>query len=186
MKEITFPGQHPNEKVVMIVRRHPIVLLFPALTIAILSFLPIIYFFGLPSLMPLILEPPFVDLAIFIAVIWYWFIWVFFFVTWFNYYYDFWILTTERILDIDQVSLFNRVVSEVRLERIQDMTSEVPGFIPTLLNFGNLFIQSAGEMERFAMEQISNPVEMRRTISNLQEQSIKGGPAMTIGKTSGV
>lgn len=66
-------------------------------------------------------------------------------VTWASFYLDVWIITDRRIIDIEQHGLFHREISEIAMERIQNVTIEFPGVIPTLLKFGNIKIETASE-----------------------------------------
>jgi len=66
------------------------------------------------------------------------------FTRWIDYYLDIWIITDKRIVDIEQKGLFRREVSEFSLDRIQDVTSETPNFIATILKYGNIRVQTAG------------------------------------------
>ena len=67
--------------------------------------------------------------------------------SWTSYYLDLWILTDRRIILIDQVTYFNRKVSNFRLERLQDINVTISGLIPTLLNYGTLRAQTASASE---------------------------------------
>ena len=46
-----------------------------------------------------------------------------------DYYLDTWIVTTERIISIEQKGLFERTASELDLISVQDATAEVHGFL---------------------------------------------------------
>ncbi|OGF33927.1 hypothetical protein A2223_02390 [Candidatus Falkowbacteria bacterium RIFOXYA2_FULL_35_8] len=61
-------------------------------------------------------------------------------------------------------------MSEKDLGRMQDITSDVKGFLPTILNYGDVHIQTAGEEQRFVFKQIPNAEEVTRTISNIVSQ----------------
>lgn len=74
-----------------------------------------------------------------------------------NIYLDVLVVTNRRIIDIEQKGLFSRIVSSVRFDRIQDITVEVHGIIPTLLNFGTLRIQTAGDEKEFIVRNINAP-----------------------------
>lgn len=87
------------------------------------------------------------------------------FIIWTNWYLDIWIITEKRILDIQQISLFSRNVSEVRLDHVQDITVEVKGIIATFLSFGRLQVQSAGEAREFYIKDVRLPYNARDTIS---------------------
>jgi uncharacterized membrane protein YdbT with pleckstrin-like domain len=98
------------------------------------------------------------------------FVWNFFFILWLDYYLDIWIVTNERIINIEQRGFFTRRISELKLTKVQDVTSEIIGVIPTLLNYGNIYVQTAGEKERFTFCQIPNPNYVKNMIVELQEK----------------
>lgn len=87
------------------------------------------------------------------------------FLFWTDYYLDMWIVTDQRILDIEQNGLFSREVSEIPLSRVQDVTIEIHGIIETLLKFGTIRIQTAGERE-FVIHDAPRPYETKDTILN--------------------
>ena len=164
----SFPGQHENEKVILTVRKHLIVLLPYVLHIALMCLLPIIFYsFVVPYALPAFLEEPYNRLFILFSTIYYGFIWIIIFTIWSDYYLDIWIVTNERILDIEQIGFFNRVVSELDLKRIQDITSSVHGMIPTMFGFGHIHIQTAAEERRFDLKSVPHPITIRRQITKL-------------------
>lgn len=67
------------------------------------------------------------------------------FVVWLTHYLTAWIITNRRVIAIRQRGLFHREVSEMAMERIENVTAETPGFIATVLDFGNVKIETAGE-----------------------------------------
>lgn len=105
----------------------------------------------------------------FIALI----IWIFGFVVWIDYYLDIWIVTSERIINIEQKGLFNRVISELKLPRIQDVTTEVNGIIQTILNFGDVHVQTAGEESKFFFRHIPDPGGIKSILMDLQKNKEK-------------
>jgi hypothetical protein len=82
-----------------------------------------------------------------------------------DYWLDVWIVTNERVMNAEQHGLFNRLVSEVHLEQIQDITSETKGFLETFLTYGDVYVQTAGERERFRFKNVDNPDDVKITIS---------------------
>lgn len=94
-------------------------------------------------------------------------LWLFFFTQFVDFYLDVWIITNDRIVNIEQQGLFARTVSELDLYKVQDVTSDVRGVIPTFFNFGNVYIQTAGNVERFVFRQIPHPHTVRQRIADL-------------------
>ncbi len=84
-----------------------------------------------------------------------------------DYWLDVWIVTNERIINSEQHGLFNRIVSEVHLKQIQDITSEQIGLLGTFLTFGNVYIQTAASRERFLFKNIDNPDTIKIKIGEL-------------------
>lgn len=86
-------------------------------------------------------------------------------VSWTNYYLDAWVVTNQRLFDIEQHFLFTRDISEFRLDKVQDITVLVRGIIPTLLDFGNIHVQTAGRSREFILKQIPHPYAIRDRIA---------------------
>lgn len=95
------------------------------------------------------------------------------FLRWIDYVLDVWVITSERIVNIKQRGLFSRIIGEHKLARVQDVTSEVHGAIPTLLRYGNVVVQTAGETGRFLFDQVPHPEEIVRTIFRLHDEAVK-------------
>ena len=164
------PNAIPEEKLVYFLRRHPITLLSVIFGYLLLLASPFLVFSYLSRFQPeLLANPSFQAVLIFGGSAFFLFSWLFLFQLFLDYYLDSWIVTTRRIINIEQNGLFGRTVSELRLYRIQDVTATVNGFTKTMFNFGEVEIQTAGEKERFAFEEISQPNEVAKKILELSE-----------------
>ena len=93
--------------------------------------------------------------------LWFLFITPFYFVLWTDYYLDILVLTDHRVIEIEQKALFSREISSFRLERVQDVTIEVHGIIATLLHYGTIRIQTAGEVPELRMTYVPNPQRVK-------------------------
>ncbi len=170
-RHYTFQGKNKDEEIVLLLRRHWIRM--------IVFFLPVIFFL-LGIIILWILTPLVIDLTaidsgkqIFhlILSVLFLFWWLIVFITWVDYYLDVWIITTRRIINIEQIGLFRREVSELRHSRIQDVTTEVKGFFATLLKYGFVYVQTAGTKERFVFKNVPRPVFVRNIIMKLQKKA---------------
>lgn len=74
------------------------------------------------------------------------------------------VITNEHIVDIDQTGLFNRRVSALRLEEIQDISAKILGPSQTIFQYGTLTVQTAGERKNFIMDYIYDPFEVEHYI----------------------
>jgi len=99
-----------------------------------------------------------------LSVLWWWSIWTGTFLAFMNYYLDVFVVTDERILHIEQHGAFSRSVAELRLERIQDVSVEQHGLLPTLLHFGNIHVQTAGETRAFMFESVPRPEQLKEVV----------------------
>lgn len=100
-------------------------------------------------------------------------VWLFFYTAFVNYFLDMWIVTNDRIIDIRQQGLFSRIIAELDLFRVQDVTSECHGVFATMFDYGNVFIQTAGEKERFVFYNIPRPHKIREAIISLADEDRK-------------
>lgn len=162
-----------KEIIIKIIHRHWFSILKQFIPILLLTFLLFAIFNFLPSYFSVLQERTLAKFVAFGESLFFIFIWIFVFFTWVDCYFDIWIITSEKIINIEQKGLFIRSLSELKFERIQDVTVEVKGFLPTILNYGDVFIQTAGETERFIFRQIPNPYKIKDLIMSLQKTQEK-------------
>lgn len=98
-------------------------------------------------------------------------VWIYGFLIWVDYYFDIWIVTNERIVNIEQKGMFTRKVSEMTYAKMQDISTEVVGFIPTIINYGDVKIQTAGENENFIFRTVSDPYHVKSVLAELQKKN---------------
>jgi len=165
-----FSGQKEGENVIMVVRRHWFDIFKSILPIIVLSIFLFFGYFYLPVLFPSLRQAQLIQAFIFLENLAWMAVFIVFSLIWVDYYFDVWIITNKRIVDIQQNGLFSREVSELELEKIQDVTTEVLGIIPTFLDYGQVYIQTAGEKERFVFINVPAPYRIKDTIMNLQKQ----------------
>lgn len=159
-----FQGQRENETVLRVVHRHWfdiathffVIVLFVALLFGSLSLTPILYPESLGTEMFRFVT--FTQNSLILLV------WLYTFLIWIDYFFDVWIITNERVINIEQKGLFVRSVSELKFSRIQDVTSEVSGMIPTILNFGDVRVQTASEEEHFLFRRVPDPYHVKDII----------------------
>ncbi len=161
-----------DEHVVAQVRRHWFLFVLELLPFAILAVAP----FALPPLISLVgpFAGPAAPYAAWLSFdsplarvglgVWLLFVWTGAWGSFTRYFLDTWVLTNERLVDIDQRAYFHRQVSSLLLTRVQDVTIEVSGLLPSLLDIGTIKVQSAGAMNEFEMRGIPRPQQMRDLI----------------------
>ncbi|MEK7201938.1 MAG: PH domain-containing protein [Patescibacteria group bacterium] len=83
------------------------------------------------------------------------------------------IVTNQRVIKIDQVSLFGRVISEAEIHRIQEISTEIKGPIRTMLNFGTVVIKTASDDSKIDLEDVTSPYDVQQAIVQIQKQSLQ-------------
>ncbi len=162
------PNSQPKETVKVFLRRHWIDVVRIFLFTSVLLAVPAVIFAALSfSQMDIIYQPFWGPVAKLLLAAYILIVFVLTLTEITDYWLDVWIVTTERVINTEQKGLFNRVVSEVHLEQIQDITSETRGMLETFLTYGDVFIQTAGERERFQFKNVDNPDDVKITVSEL-------------------
>ena len=168
------PNQKENEKVVLFLRRNWLSVFSIVFVFSMMLIIPIVALYVLRDWVAVIMDKPVLGaIATLIASIYVLCVWLFTFLEFTDYYLDTWIVTNERILSTEQKGLFNRVASELHLAAIQDVTSEMRGMIGTFLDFGDVFIQTAGEKGRFHFDNVDHPEKIKEHIIELIEADKK-------------
>ena len=99
-----------------------------------------------------------------------------------NYYLSVQVVTTERVIDIDQRGLFNREVNEVSLEKIEDVSYKQKTFLSLLFNYGNVILQSSSSnapgnktsedlIDGFVFNNVPDPKSIVSKLSVLMEKN---------------
>ncbi len=182
-----FQGQRENEEVLRIIHRHWFNIFLQYTGIGCTALLLVFVFSTLPQIAALssdTLPPVFLSFILNTFLL---FLWLYSFLIWVDYYFDVWIITNERIVNIEQKGFFSREVSELQFSRIQDVTSVVDGFIPTMLNFGDVYVQTAAEEKRFVFRQIPDPYTIKDMVMQLSrsaspEEARRINEKVTVGK----
>lgn len=157
-----------GEHVVMQVRKHWLLLVTSMVPYAILAIIP----FAMPTLLKL--TPVFAPYASYFEAtdalgravrgVWLLAVWTGAWSSFTRYYLNLWVLTNHRIVEIEQRNYFSRQVSSMMISRLQDVTTDVHGIIPSLFGFGTIKAQSAGADAEFRMSGIPRPEQMRDLI----------------------
>lgn len=162
------PNPQSDEEIIIFIRRDVIILLRHVLLYVVLFLLPLAAYFIINSYLPFFIENAIAsDLLILVMFLYFLYVWLFLYRGFLDYFLDIWIVTNYRILSIEQSDLFHRTIAEQKLFRIQDVTSQQKGFLPTFLNYGDVFIQTAAEQTRFTFEQVPDPHRIARQITQL-------------------
>jgi hypothetical protein len=130
-----------NERILLKVRKHWFLIFGDIMGVFLMVFVPILLAAVTPAGAQFLGSP----MGIFLSCLWLMAGSIAIATVWTNYYLDVWIVTDKRIVNVEQLTLFSRETTTMRIERIQDATVEIHGVLPSMLGYGNLRIQSAGD-----------------------------------------
>jgi len=136
---------NPEEVILLKQRKHWFILLQAKAGTILLGAIPFVVAWLLLS-SEILLTSVSAAALVYAGSLWLLIVWMTLATIWTNYYLDIWIVTDKRIIHVDQVGLFSREITTLRMERVQDVTTEVAGIISTMFNFGTLRVQSAGAL----------------------------------------
>ena len=165
-----FKGVGENEEIVKVLHRNWFYLLQQFLMLVFLAVIFLVAITYIPRYFPDFMGSQSREFLAFLENFFMLIIWVYGFLIWIDYYFDVWIITTERIVNIEQQGMFSRRVSEMEYSKMQDITAEVVGFFPTIINYGDVRVQTAAEDKEFVFRTISDPYHIKSIIFNMQKR----------------
>lgn len=164
MEEFSFDGQRSDEKVLIYRHQHPWVLAkagFVDVLIA-LVILAVIFSFGFPKF------------AIWILIIGLLIGFYYTFSRLYLYQNAMFILTNQRIINIEQSSIFGHKVQETELINIYNLSYNIKGMIRNFLNFGNIELTTEGDAtDRIILKNVPNPYEVFEKLSKARKNAFE-------------
>lgn len=166
--------QKSYEKIEYVLRRHPITFVPQLILFVVTLSMPIILYLMIKSIFPDIFANQVIYASSVIACsVYYLSILLFIFTHFIDFYLDVWIITNDRIIDIEQFGLFSRTISEMDLFRIQDVTTEVKGFFSTIFHYGNVSVATASSTTSIVFRDVPNPNKIREELLRLAHDDYK-------------
>ena len=166
---LLFPGQQPDEKICLVTREHWFVLAQRIFVWLIFVVLFVLFNAWAAPNFPFLAEPPAAATVNLFKTIYLMLLVVGLFTVWILYYLNAQIITDQRIVDIAQKNVLFHTTSELNLGRVQDVTAEIKGVFGTFFNYGNVYVQTAGEQARFQFDRVPNPDRVAKQILDLFE-----------------
>ncbi len=165
-KNCRFEGQDPDEKILLLLRAHPITRL-PGMILAIfLFFIPFIILKFMPIIGFNIKFLPENFLIIFL-IIDYLLVLIVLFEGFLYWYFNATVITDHKVVDFIFERILYKGVNLAPLTKIEETDSETSGIFGTAFNFGNVTIQTAGAHVAIEMKNIPNPATVADLILDL-------------------
>jgi membrane protein YdbS with pleckstrin-like domain len=159
-----------NENILASYRRHWVMLFVDVFFIFIIALVVILAVILINKFIPSSFDQPFASFMIWLILLLYHGLWIGLFIKLADYWLDTWIITNERVIDIEQKGLFRREVSEFKIDKIQDVSIDVSGVIQTLFSYGDVQIQTAGSDRVFVFKTVPNPQEIKNKILKTHDE----------------
>ena len=165
--KVRFETQEREEKVVLLLRRHFVTNLGWLLTTIFLLVIPL--FWGYVPFFHLFPD----RFQIVLIILWYLVAVAFFLEHFLSWYFNVQLITDERIVDVDFYSLLYKEVSDTKIENVQDVTFVMGGALRALLNYGTVYIQTAGERRGVGFGDVPHPQRGAKILNELFPQEGK-------------
>lgn len=157
-----------EQKPILIIRRHPIIFLFLWVLWVLLFWTFILLISFQASIISFIGEKIFywgISIFIIISIL-------IFLIFWIESELDMAIIYPKSITFIRQISFLKREVTEIPLEHIQEIKSEISWILPTLFWYGKIHILTANNQSKLILPFVKNPNEYIENINTIIKNSI--------------
>lgn len=154
--EYSFNGQREGEKVKLLRRNHPFILVWPSIQALFFFALGILSFIQLGA-------RPTSGLVLVICVL----------IgmslasrSFYNFFQSVFIVTDQRLIYVDQLGFLTRKITETEIEKVQDVSSQISGLSRMIFHYGNLVIRTAGASkgDEIIVKNIPDPYEIQKQI----------------------
>ncbi|HRI35723.1 MAG TPA: hypothetical protein PK765_01290 [bacterium] len=110
-----------------------------------------------------------------IALVTLWMSFLFFlYLQWLNQELDLCIVTTHRVVGVEQVSFLDRKVSECSLDEVQEVNAESKGLLANIFNYGTIYINTASERSSLRVLLTPDSLGNARDVLNVIDEHRKG------------
>jgi hypothetical protein len=171
-RDVKFETQDTQEKILLLLRQHPITNLPWIIIAALLLVAPLLL-----TVIPLIGFLP-INFQTMAVIIWYLIVGGYVFQQFLLWYFNVYIITDERVVDYDFYSLLFKHVSEAEIERIEDVTFVMGGVARNIFHYGTVYIQTAGEKREIEFDDVPNPEQVVKLLNELsleeQQEKLEG------------
>lgn len=151
-----FEGQDDNEKILLLLRAHPITNLKWITPAVLLFFAPffvpgLLLFLNLNiSLIPQTFEIVFliINFLLVLTIVFEGFLY---------WYFNVYIVTNKNIVDVDFHSVLSKNIDVAPLRNIEDTSSSMGGILNSIFHYGHVFIQTAGATKNIDFHSVPRP-----------------------------
>lgn len=156
-KERIFESQEKDEVIHFLLRRHPITNLGWIVFAIILIITPPLTFQHIQDTLAFIFDNIGNEIETLFYILWYTLTLFFIFESFLSWYFNVYILTDKRVIDVDFSGLWYKRVSEAALDKVEDASYSTDKFWHILFDYGDIQMQTAAEKTEFEFHSIPKP-----------------------------
>ncbi|RWZ79533.1 MAG: PH domain-containing protein [Candidatus Chaera renei] len=153
-----FEGQHDDETVLLVFRRHPIAMrkgFYALLVPIVVTSIPVLIWPQNAKLLYLWLGGFALGLLLFAY-------------HWVGWYFSLFIVTDQRIRQISQKGMFGKSVIDLGLSKIQNISYNIPGLTGEMLGYGTIAIQTyVGDL---ILDKVHHPAKIYNNLQTILKQ----------------
>lgn len=165
---IHFQTQKPHEKIILFLRSHFVTNISWLIFTAILICLPLVITLLLPLFkIDFFFSPSATRFTAVYVLFYYLMVSSYIFISFLHWFYNVFIVTSERVVDIDYSDIVVHNIAVASLSHVQDVNYTQSGFISTFFNYGDIFVQTAGDERNFEAYSVPKPREATHIIGDL-------------------
>lgn len=167
-ENVRFDTQEEQEQIILLLRKHWV-------TNVLWVFFAVLLFIAPTFIFPVFFKTnalSFVpgNFVVILTLGWYLLSFGFALVNFISWYFNVYIVTNERIIDVDFYHLLYKQMASARLARVQDITYKLGGVARAIFDYGDVYIQTAGTEVNFDFEAVPHPEQVVRIIGELTEK----------------
>jgi len=166
-----FPSQQDDETIYLVVREHWVHLLLKVLVWIFFAAILVVFNHFSQSTFPPLTQGVLGQGTLLITQLYTMVLVLSLFLIFVFWYLNIQIITSIRVVDVTQEGLFDHVVSELHIDKIEDATSQTAGILGTIFNYGSVFVQTAGAVERFEFHNVPDPAAIEKMVLDLYEKN---------------
>lgn len=162
-----FDSQQEDEEVLLLLRKHPITQLPKILFLVGMLLFPLLFPYAtFYDQLPLRFQTA-------ILLFWYLLTLAFTLESFLSWFFNVYIVTDERIIDVDFLSLIYKNISSAKIDHIEDVTATTGGALRSIFNFGTIKIQTAAAVAEFEFEDVPQPQKVSQFLNEMMLEEEK-------------
>lgn len=164
----SFSEQEEGENIILLLRAHvvtnvPWILVTIGLLLAPLVIFPLLSLTGILPVVSL-------GMGLVLTVFWYLLTFTYAFLNFLYWYFNIYLVTNERVVDVDWYSIVYRKVSSCQIMKIQDVSAVQSGVFAGVFDFGNVQIETAAEEENFEFTAVPHPQLVAKKLQEMMQE----------------